>query len=258
MFYIFGDLHGNYEGELSFLNSKNFPEQKTMTKKDILFQLGDFGYLWFYPQAKQKFEKDMNQIAEIASKNYELIIIPGNHENHELINELPLINKYEGHMRELKTKKGSVFFAVNGEIYKIKGKSFFTFGGAKSNDREDRISKEEYLKRKSSKNYKERIGITKINYWTGEIPSIKDFKNALKNLKKENFKVDYVLSHTAPNSILDIVITDKAKLTDLTAKMLEKIYKKIKFQKWYFGHIHKNIEIKNFISHYAKKPLKII
>ena len=41
MIYLTGDLHGSID--ISKLNTRNFPEQKIMTKQDYVVILGDFG-----------------------------------------------------------------------------------------------------------------------------------------------------------------------------------------------------------------------
>ena len=41
MIFITGDLHG--EIEISKLNSRKYPEQKNLTKSDIVINAGDFG-----------------------------------------------------------------------------------------------------------------------------------------------------------------------------------------------------------------------
>ena len=44
MIYITGDTHQNID--ISKLNTKNFPEQKELTKSDYVIICGDFGMVW--------------------------------------------------------------------------------------------------------------------------------------------------------------------------------------------------------------------
>ena len=44
--FVCGDTHGMTK-DTQKLNSENFPEQKELTKDDVLIQLGDFGWVWF-------------------------------------------------------------------------------------------------------------------------------------------------------------------------------------------------------------------
>lgn len=50
--FVCGDTHGMTK-DTQKLNSDNFPEQKKLTKEDLLIQLGDFGWVWF-PLGKNK------------------------------------------------------------------------------------------------------------------------------------------------------------------------------------------------------------
>ncbi|WP_225683740.1 hypothetical protein [Paenibacillus polymyxa] len=45
MIYITGDIHGTISVNKR-LNTRNFPQQKEMTKKDYVIIVGDFGLLW--------------------------------------------------------------------------------------------------------------------------------------------------------------------------------------------------------------------
>jgi hypothetical protein len=41
-----------------------------------------------------------------------------------------------------------------------------------------------------------------ISWWAEELPSDEEIQNAEKNLAKIDYKVDYVISHCAPQSIV--------------------------------------------------------
>ena len=47
------------------------------------------------------------------------------------------------------------------------------------------------------------IKTANVNYWPQEIPTEEEYDYALSNLKKVNFKVDYIFSHTGPSSIIE-------------------------------------------------------
>jgi predicted phosphodiesterase len=247
--FVLGDLHGGVSGEMTYLNKKHFPEQKELTKKDIVFQLGDFGFLWYYPEVKNFYKKDLNQLNKLAKKNYTTIVVPGNHENHDIIEKLPIEKRYHGRVHVLKLKYGEILFAIHGEVYIINGKKFFIFGGAKSGDIDDRISLSDF---NNQSGYK-RIKRSKISYWPNEIPPKKYMNIALFNLKKVNFKVDYVLSHTAPKEIL-LQLNEIEKSIDPVSNFLSIIKKQLLFSQWHFGHIHKNRNLGKFFSHYKTSP----
>jgi len=272
--FITGDLHGGEYGELLKLSSAQWKEQKTLTKEDILFQLGDFGLYFYYPKYINGYKKDFNKRKGLANKKYTLFIIPGNHDNYDLIEELPIIEKWGGLVHEEKFGENSIYIARRGEVYLIDGKTYFTFGGALSSDieyrnslsdvgTEKRVPKMRYgqFVRMESK----KIKISQVSYWERELPSEDEKDYALKNLSKYNYKVDYILTHTCPDSLVEEFIhrtdSNEAKFNCPVAKFLEEIYQKVEFKHWYFGHMHTNYTYKNgdelITCHYSSKPMEI-
>jgi len=283
--FISGDWHGNKKNELTFINKKEFSEQKDLTKEDVLIQLGDFGFLWFYKEYKEGFKKDKNYLEQIANKKFITLVVPGNHENYDLINELPIVEKWGGKVYELKMKKNSIYFAYRGEVYTINDKKIFTFSGAETSSKDERFTLEQH---KSGKLYKikkykygeykktvfEKIKISKVDYWEQELPTKEEYENAIKQLEKVNYEVDYVCSHTGPKTIIEELIKEKIKInkkeidfykTKLNCPVsifLEEINDKLKFKEWYFGHFHINFEYiqndKKYICNYKTKPIELI
>ena len=82
MIYITGDTHGAFQR----LSTKNFPEQREMTKDDYLIICGDFGLIWDVG-AESKEEKYWLKWFE--EKPFTLLFIDGNHENYDLLNSIP-------------------------------------------------------------------------------------------------------------------------------------------------------------------------
>jgi len=263
--FIIGDLH-----QCAFFLSKNkFIEQKELTKDNIVFQLGDFGFYFSYPENLADYKREYNKRKELASKKYTLFIIPGNHENYDLINALPLIEKWGGLVYEEKFSTGSIYLAKRGEIYTIDGKTIFTFSGAQSFDGDQHFSISDVGTYKKIKKYRygelksnrlQKIKISNVNYWPQEIPTKEEYDYALSNLKKFDFKVDYIFSHTGPASIIEDFINpeDLEKIDDPISAFFDIVYQKIDFKHWYFGHCHTNITKGPFTTHYKEKPLPII
>ena len=50
--------------------------------------------------------------------------------------------------------------------------------------------------------------------------------------------VNYVLTHTCPQSIFDLMNLNALKRNDPTMKILEEVKSRINFKHWYFGHFH--------------------
>ena len=61
-----GDLHQSD----FYLSKSKFPIQKELTKDNIVFQLGDFGFYYSYPQNLTDYKREYNKRKELASKKY--------------------------------------------------------------------------------------------------------------------------------------------------------------------------------------------
>ena len=214
MIYIFGDTHIPHD--ISKLNTENFPEQKNMTKDDYVIITGDFGLIWQKDNTYEWWKKWLDD------KNFTTLFVDGNHENFEWLYSFPVIDKFDGKVGKI---SDSIFHLKRGEIYNIKGKTFFTFGGAESIDKNNRINR--------------------VSWWEEEMPNYKEMMYGLEQLEKIDYKVDYIITHTCPNSIANFLITDKNK-TPIEAyfENIKQILKEknINF-KWYFGHFHQDKEI---------------
>lgn len=254
--FVIGDLHANSRRELLQINSKNFPEQKQLTKQDFLFQLGDFGFIWEYSNTLA-FKKEIKRIEkELTFRNFSWFVILGNHENYHTIREFPLINKFGGKVRVLETKNGKIYFAERGEIYTINGQKIFTFGGAKSQDKDFRISLQDTI------NSNGRIKRSKVSFWEEELPTQEEIDYAYSNLEKHNWEVDFVFTHTGPKSVV-ATFENYIKAIDPVAIFLDDIAKKIKCKKgWHFGHLHINdwtvFNDINFFVHYNRPPVQVL
>jgi len=268
--FVFGDLHGGSMGELQFLTMKKFPEQKELTKEDVVIIAGDSAILWSYPEFKQGFKSDQKLAAELAARKFTLFIVPGNHENYDLLNALPLVDKWGGKVYVLTTKNGDIFFAKRGEVYEINDKKIFTFSGAKSHDLDYRHSLSELGMKKrfhysQNRSKIKEVKISHINHWDQELPTEEECLYALDNLSKHSYKVDYVITHTCPEEIMCEFIhrTPKTKLKfeDPVALFLNEVNSLLEFKEWHFGHLHTNAKVETedgvFMCHYFKKPYEL-
>lgn len=116
---------------------------------------------------------------------------------------------------------------MRGQIYNIDGLKIFTMGGASSHDKEHRKEGE--------------------NWWAAELPTIENYEEASNNLQKNNWSVDLVITHCAPDSIQS-QLADWYKHDELT-RFLESLKNKLSYNKWYFGHYHIDRKIEN--KHFA-------
>ena len=81
------------------------------------------------------------------------------------------------------------------------------------------------------------------------MPDEAEYKNALKNLKAYEFKVDYILTHTAPNDTVEYMShmgrgIKSAVVEELPLNgFLRWIEDSVEYKKWYFGHFHIDAEL---------------
>ena len=222
--YITGDTH--IPVDIQKLATKRFPEQKEMTKNDYVIICGDFGGVW------DDSNEEKYWIKWLKNKNFTTLFIDGNHENFDMLYSLPIVDFCGGTAHKV---DNGIYHLIRGEIYTIDEKNFFVFGGAGSHDKNCRTKGK--------------------NWWEAEMPNEQEYDNAKNNLEKNNFKVNYVITHSAPTSVQnDIAPTYEInKLTEF----FESIKNKLICQKWFFGHYHKDIELDDKFKGVFNKIIRI-
>lgn len=200
MVYVTGDMHG-------------FPDRLNrtpLTAEDTLIVCGDLGYGMNPASAIDFF------VEYLAAKPYTVLFIDGNHDNHERLSALPEELRYGGRVHRV---KDNVFHLMRGQIYTIEGRTFFTLGGAASRD----------------KHYRQQRGLP---WWPEEVPSAEELMEAAENLETVGWRVDTVLTHTAPRVLVEqlqqLPPPDEAPLT----AFLDALWQDLQFNEWYFGHWH--------------------
>ncbi len=227
MIFITGDCHHNFER----FNTSNFPEQKEMTRDDFVIILGDFGLLWDGSN-DDKWWRDW-----FSQKPFTLLFLDGNHENFNMLYALPE-EEWHGGMTHVITP--NIRHLMRGQIFDIGGQTFFVFGGGQSHDIKDGILdpkdpqyKEKYKAlRKAGAMYR----IKGVSWWEQEMPSAEEYEMGIENLDKAGWKVDCILTHCAPTSILGKM--DVEQEPDILTEYLETIRRKCSYKKWFFGHYH--------------------
>ena len=214
MIYLTGDTH--IPIDIEKLNTKNFPEQKKLSRDDYVIVLGDFGLLWQKNKTYEYWKKWLEE------KNFTTLWIDGNHENHAWINSLPTESWNGGLIHRISE---NIIHLMRGQIFEIQGKTFFTCGGAASYDKAYRTEG--------------------ISWWPEENISYKECETAMNNLQKHNNTVDYILTHTCPQSLV-MPMFNLNPITCPTGIFLDEVYRTVKFKDWYFGHWHEDKDFGNF------------
>lgn len=233
--FVCGDTHGR-NIDTSKLNSRKFPEQKELTKDDVVIQLGDFGWVW-YPIGENKEQEYW--LDWLAEKKYTLAVVLGNHENYDIIENLPFETKWQNEVRVLKRKRGSIYFLKRGAVYTISDKKILAIGGAESTDKSIRTAHE--------------------SWWEQEKLSKKEMDNCLSDIERHSNRFDYVLAHTCPSSYTTRFGSNIMKARCSVANFLEHIKNIVEFKEWHFGHFHRDKEILDglYRCHYNNPPFEL-
>jgi hypothetical protein len=221
MIFVSGDTHS--DSDIHKLGSEKLQH---LTKSDYIVILGDFGLIF---ESNKESSKEKYWLDWLNQKAFTTLFIDGNHENFDRLLNCPTQDFFSGKASRIAE---TVWYLRRGEIYEIDGCKFFCFGGASSVDRKLRMP-----------------GIT---WWPQEIPSEAELQHAMENLERHDWDVDYVFTHTCPESIRRIIpqlpVNDHIpavmpyKGPDAVNEMLEIIRGKLSFKRWYFGHFHMDMD----------------
>jgi hypothetical protein len=208
--FITGDVHCPID--IPKLNSDLWEEGKKLTKEDYLIVTGDFGLFWDASYQEIWWRR------WLELKPWTTLFVDGNHENFDMLEAYPISEMFGGKVSKLTQ---SIIWLKRGEVYNIGNRKIFTFGGAMSRDKQNRVPGK--------------------SWWFQEIPNMKDVENAEKNLDKHNWEIDIVVSHTAPYYELRTFLPNDIMVDyniDPTTMMLQEFKDKLKFKEWFFGHLH--------------------
>lgn len=216
MIYITGDIHGTHSVNTRF-NTRNFPEQKQLSKQDIVIVAGDFGLVWNRDKEDQYWLKWLDQ-----TKSFTTVFIDGNHENFDLLEQYPTELWQGGLVHRV---NNSVLHLMRGQVYEIEGLTFFTFGGAASHDK---------AFRREGK-----------SWWAREMPDDEEYQLALSNLEKYQWKVDIVITHTCTAQSLKWIQEQYSTevIADEMHEYFQMIQNRLDYRQWYFGHFHQDVQL---------------
>lgn len=237
MIYLTGDIHGDID--LKKLNMRNFPEQKELTRNDVLIILGDFGL------NNKSIKKEKHYLDWINSRNYTTLFVDGNHEEFPVLNSYPVVEVFGAKCHQL---CDNVYHLMRGEIYHIDGKTFFVMGGAESHSGK-LITMEEFKKNRKkytvlNDNY-ELASVIGRDWFKEEMPSEEELQYGLNNLKAYDNKVNYILSHSASNRVESCFNRPSPKMMQgwHLCDYFDLLESSIDYDKWFFGHYHRDEKV---------------
>lgn len=232
--YITGDCHG----DMYRFNTHCFPEQRNMTKDDIVIICGDFGLVWDYTGEGAS---EAYWLKWLEEKPFTTVFVCGNHENFNRLYSYPV---KEWHGGKVHVIRPSVLHLMRGEVYDIEGLKFFAFGGASSHDIRDGIIEydEDGKWRETARKWSNQgkmFRIKNVSWWERELPTEKEMQNGIDNLKRCGNKVDYIVTHSPSASVIALLgrgLYDQ----DVLTKYLEDIRSNTEYKKHFCGHMHIN------------------
>ena len=224
--YVTGDIHGWLD--IGKLTPERWPQGSKLRKSDFLVICGDFGLVWTNPATlEEKFFIDW-----LDSRPWTTLFIDGNHENYDLLDSYPTC-KWRGGMASRLPGTKSIIHLLRGQVYEMgKFGRWFCMGGAPSHDIAGRREGE--------------------SWWPREMPSDEEYEEALRNLERVNWKVDYVFSHEVPRSLrrhamvrhYDVSREQDDRLTAFLQEVDDKLDKR-RLKVWYAGHYHDDMMLRD-------------
>lgn len=214
-YYITGDCHGNFD------KIKLFCDIYKPRTDDVLIVLGDFGINFWLDR------RDIEKKEELAKLPLTIFAIHGNHEARPFELDGYKEKEWMGGIVYEEDTYPKIKFAKDGEMYILNDKKCIVIGGAYSIDKDYRL-------------------MAGLPWYESEQPTTAIKQYVEIQLKKMNWKVDYVFSHTCPiayeptDLFLDYI--DSNKVDKSTEEWLSAIERKLIYEKWYFGHFHDNRE----------------
>lgn len=206
MVYITGDMHGAEER----LYSRDFLKLRS---GDVLIVCGDFGYIW------NGGEREKEYIEYLGSRKFTVAFLDGTHDNLDYISGCRLTFWKGGMIHRI---HGNLIHLMRGQIFNIDGKSFFTFGGGESTDKDMRIEN----------------GL----WWKEEIPSPLEMTDGAKVLDENGRQVDFILTHEPPSLVKSAMLLRRGQ-ADRVNKIngyFEEIDEMCQYKHWFFGSMHED------------------
>lgn len=228
MVYITGGTHGTVDFYKLLSN-----DLKDLTKDDYVIICGDSGIL-FRPEHRD------HLINLYSYLPFSVLVVDGNHDNHHLLNALPVEEWNGGKVHRIAP---SILHLMRGQVFNIDGYRFFAMGGGLSYDRLRRIPN--------------------VSWWEQEMITEEDFQEALSNLQKVDFTVDFVITHDIPASWVGAVSSSRKIIHEgfqeaPSNRFLDELLGQISFRHWFWAHYHIDVSVGSFCTGVYEKIIKLI
>lgn len=206
-----------------------------MTKEDYVIICGDFRGVWNGSPHENRILDKLDKLP------FTLLFVCGNHENFHLLYNYPVKEWHGGLVHEVRPH---VLHLMRGEIFDIDGYKVFAMGGARSHDISDGIldpDKPNFYrqKRRLNNDGKSMYRILGKSWWPEEEPTEDELLQGGYHLHQANRKVDFIISHEGPTSLVAQLGYDNLDIYPLM-EFLEEVKQKCQYKRWFFGHHHLN------------------
>lgn len=223
MIYITGDTHRNFSRIVSLCR------QLETTSKDVMIILGDAGINGHGIEEDKKLKQSLSRLP------LTLFCIHGNHEQRPQDIASYIETLWHNGTVYMEPEYPNLLFAKDGEIYDFDGRKCIVIGGAYSVDKFFRMEHG-------------------LNWWKNEQPSDEIKDRVEERLEKENWRVDFVLSHTCPLKYepTEVFLSqiDQSTVDKSTEKWLGTIEQRLQYDEWYCGHYHTSKRVDKLIFMY--------
>ena len=246
MVYVTGDCHADFHK----FTTDNFPDQKQMSRDDLVIVCGDFG-IWNNDPEEKYWLKWLN------NKPFTTVFVDGNHENFDRLysGEFKTVDFCGGKAHQIKPH---IFHLMRGHMFTFGGKKFWCFGGASSHDisdgildADDFLTPGEFIAEiKQWYKLNKMFRINHVSWWEQELPSQEEMDFGMQVLEDNNFETDYIITHCCPQ---DVASAMGFHGSDRLTMYFNEVARKTQFHRWYFGHYHGEESVwGRFVLHYDK------
>ena len=253
--YVTGDIHADVESRFGY---RRRPGVRQFTSNDIVVILGDWGIPWDHTTAAE----DCYKAKFIDSKPWTTIALRGNHDNTNLMREMPQEEKFGGKVRRLAVAndKGEtyicnhVFIVDEPTILTLEGERCLCIPGADSHDMGldttnprgkaiiDKSDPRWRMFRNKYRHWSTLYRVLNESWWEDEAIDIEKCAALLEN---ENSNFDFIFTHDFPAIINEHYKRpgDPARMKSTEGELyLEELRKTLNFDCWFHGHLHTNLQ----------------
>lgn len=204
---VTGDIHGTYD--IGPIQNYFAGREDEYTKDDYLIICGDVCVCGFSARESRETREFLSNLPVTV------LFVDGNHENHPMLGEYPVDEWNGGKVHMI---SDDIIHLMRGQVFDIDGRTFFTFGGAYSIDRDERIEG--------------------VSWFREELPSEQEYREGWKNLERVGFAVDYIITHTAPSEVAAYLGFGDYEEAMRQQDIFQEYIDETEFGHMFFGHYH--------------------